>query len=86
MWAYTFIAAFNVCMVNLENDTKMSYILKAFEHGLFWQVSVIFSLGINLSDCERGGTREKVCGMRMDSAAERRKVSNNFLKIQHGGF
>lgn len=45
---------------------------------LLWQVSVIsLLLGINLSDCERGGTREKVRGMRMESAAERGKVRAN---------
>ena len=35
MWAYTFIAAVNICMVNLASETKMSYVLKCLRFLLF---------------------------------------------------
>ena len=53
MWAYTFIAAVNICVVNVTSDIKMSYVFERplnasgfcyLGSHLFGQVSIIFSV------------------------------------------
>lgn len=97
MWACKCSAAVSICVVNVANDTKMSYVLQrplnapGFSYlGSIWlgQVSVTFSvIGINLSDCERGGTRGKVREMKRESCGEKRKdlksskLSNSIIVV-----